>query len=623
MAQTYNFNGVKLVIPGSYVQTTVINAQNGISANGIVALVGEAESGPAYSSLSKDLSGAFFTPDEFSIVQAKFGAGPLVDAFANMVQPFVEPGLVGGPTRIYVLKTNAGTAASRAFTSDGTTPIATFSAWGDGTYGDNIDVKYELGDADKGMRAINFTFKYDQNSDTGSIKISPALEFIADGANFTVVAGTNTLSIQKGSDPAISFPLEGISLSTLVTKKIASYTGTGGALEGLTVNIATDEYKFQPCIGLMDTGTYIINDTETKYVTTYGYQFAQFDSGIVSVSPSFAKAAAAAWGWAGGGTATEVLLQNGAKGSTTQADIKAALAKIEKQRINFVVPLFSRDSVEVDEISGDPLYTIDEVIKDTLTHVVNASKIKANRNRQACLSFWDASESNSAYTLVKQKVADSAVTINTPFQYRSIMAFQQVQVPNAQGVVPTIPFDPWMLAAISAAAQSVAGYRPIFNKALNVIGVVDPNGFNEQYEDALYNGLMPVRLADDSVNQIIVSDQTTYLTPDNNFVYNSFQAVYGSDVIAMTLQQRMQTFVGQSVADVTAGIALNYLKTVLSELLANKWIAPSSDAPSGYKNAKVSINAPVMNVSVEVKESTGIYFVPINLSISAVSSSAQ
>ena len=616
MAQTYNFNGVKLAIPGSYVQTTVINAQSGISANGIVALVGEAESGLAYNdSLSKDLREVAFAPSDLSLVMGLYGSGPIVDAFANMVQPFAEAGLVGGPTKIYILKTNQGSVASRTLMA-GTQEVATFSARNVGKFGNNIAVEVIPGDFVEGMRELAFNFQSDQSSDSGSIKGLPVLKFsAATGTNFSIVVGNNTLTITKGTD-AVEFDLTGYAnIKKLVEQGIGQYTSTGGDLEGLTVVIKN--YEYLPCTGIMDTGTYTLVAEGEQFITTYGYQFNAISSDIVAVSAGFAKIVdtdVADWTWQNGGTKLKVNLTGGAKGATTQADIKAALTKIEKLRINFVVPLFSSNDPE-----GE--YTIQQIAADTVAHVVNASKIKANRNRQACLSYWENTQTSNSYKNVKAFVANGAALLNTPYQYRAIMAFQQVQTPDAQQVMRT--FEPWMLAAIAAGAQSVAGYRPIFNKALNIAGIYDPQGFDEQYEDALYAGLMPVRLADDTVSQIIVSDQTTYLTPDNNFVYNSFQAVYGSDVIAMTLQQRMQTFVGQSVADVTAGVALNYLKTVLAELLANKWIAPSSDAPAGYKNAKVSINAPVMDVSVEVKESTGIYFVPINLSISAVSSSAQ
>jgi hypothetical protein len=199
------------------------------------------------------------------------------------------------------------------------------------------------------------------------------------------------------------------------------------------------------------------------------------------------------------------------------------------------------------------------------------------------------------------------------------VAFQGVKTYDVNGEAKD--FQPWMVAILSAAAQSVAGYRPIFNKGLNVLGINNPDGYEgsiPEQEDALQAGLLVLADAANGVDTVLLSDQTSYLFPDNNFVYNSVQAVYGADVIAMTIQQQMQTFVGQSNADVSSPVALAFLQSVMGTLLVNKWIASSIDAPNGYKNAKVSVNGPVMNVSIEAKESTGIYFIPINLSISAV-----
>jgi hypothetical protein len=203
------------------------------------------------------------------------------------------------------------------------------------------------------------------------------------------------------------------------------------------------------------------------------------------------------------------------------------------------------------------------------------------------------------------------------------VAFQGVRHYDVNGNAKD--FQPWMVSVLAAAAQSVAGYRPIFNKGFNVLGVANPTGYEgsiPEQEDALQAGLLVLADAANGIDTVLLSDQTSYLFPDNNFVYNSVQAVYGADVISMTIQQQMQVFVGQSNADVTSGVALAYLQSIMGNLLVNKWIASSADAPNGYKNAKVSINGPVMNVSLEAKESTGIYFVPINLSISAVKNSA-
>ena len=54
-----------------------------------------------------------------------------------------------------------------------------------------------------------------------------------------------------------------------------------------------------------------------------------------------------------------------------------------------------------------------------------------------------------------------------------------------------------------------------------------------------------------------------------------------------------------------------------------KMTTSSSDAPLGYKNASIQIQAPSMYVNVEAKMSTSLYFIAINLALSAVQQSAS
>lgn len=624
MAQTYNFDGVNIIIPGSYVKTTVINNNTGLATTGVIALVGEADSGPDYSAIAnKDLSDVLFTPDQLGAMRSLFGGGNLVEAFNAAVQPFNETGLTGGPTAIYCIKTNKGTGASAAAKAtialrDGAaTKLADITAKGFGAYGKNINVSVVTGSIDPvtSIKPISLTVKNGTISESFSVNTKAALKFVATGGTTSITVTATTINIQS----TVGALNQTVTLSDYETlKDLVAKISTVVPSAAAVCTIQSADLTYVNPVGLLDRGAFTATSGGADgYVSVCGYEIAQLASQSVDFSPTYDLPVLSSDAYLGStATTTEAPLAGGVTGVSTQADIKAALAKLENVRLNFVVPLFSADGPITAASTPNPSYTIDTVIADTVTHVMNMSKIKARRNRQAFLSYAPA---GGNYSDVKSFVSGSLA--NTPYQYRASMAFQNVQVIDSSGTSTT--FAPWMVATLAAAAQSVAGYRPIFNKAINCSAIFDPTGFNEQYEDALLSGLLVMRLSDSGFSQTFLSDQTTYLFPDNNFVYNSIQAVYGADVIALTLQQQMQTFVGQSVADVTAGVALGFMKSVLSNLLRNKWISPSSDAPAGFKNASISINAPVMNVSVEVKESTGIYFVPINLSISGVSSSAS
>lgn len=306
-------------------------------------------------------------------------------------------------------------------------------------------------------------------------------------------------------------------------------------------------------------------------------------------------------------------LSGGAKGATAAADIIAAIAQMAGVQANIIVPLFSRDATaDISEGLTDAAstYTIDAINAAVKSHCLEYSTPELKRNRLAVLSF------DGAYTEAKSR-AQSLAT------YRCLMAFQRASQVNSAGVIQS--FQPWYTACIAAGMQAGGFYKAIVNKLANIISFTDPAGYDSgspgDVEDALDAGLL--MLTKDNSGNRWVSDQTTYGL-DTNFVYNSFQAVYLADILVLDLADAFQkAFVGQSLADVDAATALTYLYQKMDGYKKLKMIASSDDAPLGFKNAKVSINAPTMSVSVEIKLATAIYFIPISVAISAVTSTAS
>lgn len=311
-------------------------------------------------------------------------------------------------------------------------------------------------------------------------------------------------------------------------------------------------------------------------------------------------------------TASKVFLSGGAKGATLAADVADAMADLEGISVNFVIPLFSRDANDdIEEGLTDPFstYTIDAVNALVKNHILKMSTAKIKKHRTAFLSYW------GDYSEAKKKAGSLA-------HYRVSLCMQKTTQANSQGVVQN--FLPWHTACIAAGMQAAGFYKSITNKFANVISYQDPVGFDSgspgSIEDALDSGLLFLEKA--VVGSKWVCDQTTYGI-DTNFVYNSIQAVYGADLVSLDLADSFQTaFVGQSLADVNASSALSFLATKMDQYKKQKLIAASDDAPLGYKNAKVSINGPIMEVSVEIKLATAILFIPINIEISQVQSAA-
>lgn len=309
-----------------------------------------------------------------------------------------------------------------------------------------------------------------------------------------------------------------------------------------------------------------------------------------------------------------VFLAGGTKGSTSDARFQAAMDALQGVNLNFIVPLFSRDAT-LDIADGltdsGSTYTIAGVNAYCRTHVNLMSTLKRKKHRQAFCSIRDTF--NNAKSAGENLAAA-----------RVSLCFQDVKDVGADGIVQ---FQPWMAAAKAAGMQAAGFYRAIVNKGINITAAVQAaNDYNmvldSNEEDALLSGLLPIKKQDGG-GFAWVSDQTTYLR-DANFVYNSIQAIYAADTIALATAARMQkAFVGQSVADVSAAVGLSALESIMGDMLRLKLVAASDDAPKGYKNAKVTISGPVMLVTIEIKLAGAIYFIPINFQVSQVTQTAS
>lgn len=307
-------------------------------------------------------------------------------------------------------------------------------------------------------------------------------------------------------------------------------------------------------------------------------------------------------------------LAGGLKGGSTNADFTAAIDGLERVRGNFLIPLVSRDAAS-DVADGltesTSSYTIDSVNAYAKTHVLKMSTLKKRKNRQAFVS------KNASFTEARAAAANLA-------SFRVAMAFQDFKQVNSVGNL--YQFQSWMGATLAAGMQAAGFYRAIFNKGVNTSGIVMRDGsFSDrddtQMEDALTSGLLPAQRAATG-GFAFVSDQTTY-GKDSSAVYNSIQAVYVADIIALSTAQRMEgAFVGQSVADISAAIALSFLEGIMADFLRLKLIAPSDDAPKGFKNAVIQISGSAMIVQVEIKLAGAIYFIPISFLVSPVSQRA-
>lgn len=313
---------------------------------------------------------------------------------------------------------------------------------------------------------------------------------------------------------------------------------------------------------------------------------------------------------------TSTFLSGGLRGSTADLDVVNALVQAQRIKSNFTVPLFSQDStgdITAGYTDSGSTYTIAGVNANVASYIALCRQFKVRKPRQAFCSIRDTYVNAKA---AAQLQASHAVS----------MSFMEIQTTNSSGSVAW--FQPWSSAVIAAAMQAAAGYKTIFNKVLNITGVRSPMGDfivedQPSQEDALQNGLLILAPRDSDGALNFVSDQTTY-GADTNFVLNSIQAVYCADTMSMTVATAMeQAFKGQNIADVSAGVAMSFLKSVLGKCKRQKLIAASDDAPTGYKNLSISIQPPAMLVSGEVKPATGLYFIPLKFLLTQPTQTAQ
>ena len=255
-------------------------------------------------------------------------------------------------------------------------------------------------------------------------------------------------------------------------------------------------------------------------------------------------------------------------------------------------------------------YTIDAINALVKSHVLAMSTPKMKRNRVAMLS------KQASYSATKAAAASLS-------NYRANMFFQRSSQVNSLGNVTE--YQPWHAACIAAGMQAAGFNKSLTNKFANVISFKDPAGFDSgnpgDVEDAIDAGLFFMQ--QETAGNKWVVDQTTYGF-DTNFVYNSLQAVYMADVLAIQLSESLEKFaVGQSLADITSAGIVAFISKKMEEYRKLKIIGASDDAPLGYKNVSVSINGPIAEVKLEAKLATAILFIPIELELSQIQSSAS
>lgn len=436
-----------------------------------------------------------------------------------------------------------------------------------------------------------------------SADVSLLVGYAGTTATLSISGHTLSTTVTGGSGANLSVDMSQFNTVKDLASFIGSQPGYTASASAAAQQSPTSSLDKVSAIGIASTAA---SQTPGR-IKSAAFNFAQAMS--TSHSVNFAPTAVAGLP---APSANSAFLSGGAKGGTASIDIVNAVAQLAGIQCNIIVPLFSQDAtadIALGLTDSTSAYTIDSIHALLKNHCIAYSTPKLKRNRIAILSYW------GTYASAKSKAQGLG-------NYRVSFTFQKCSQVNSSGNSQS--FMPWYGAVVAAGMQAGGFYKSITNKLANVISFQDPSGFDSgspgDVEDALDAGMLMLNKV--TSGNRWVSDQTTY-GYDTNFVYNSIQAVYLSDILALDLGQSFQdAFVGKSLADVDAATALSFLAQKMDGYKKLKMIASSDDAPLGYKNAKVSISAPEMDVAVEIKLATAIYFIPISLSLSQVQQSA-
>jgi hypothetical protein len=421
-------------------------------------------------------------------------------------------------------------------------------------------------------------------------------------ATMTISSTTLTTNVTGGSGANLSITLSQYPTVNQLVGFINSQTGYVATCAPSAVQLPPSSLDHVTAIGICSNSTF-----QPGRVKNAVFAFEQ----QLGTSTAVTFAAIAVQGLPDPGALT--YLSGGARGPTLAADIVNCIAQMAGIQVNIIVPLFSQNATaDITAGNTDPgsTYTINAINELLKSHCIQYSTPTLKRNRMAILSY------NDTYANCKAE-AQSLAT------YRCSMTCQQITDVNSQGV--NVLFLPWYASCVAAGMQAGGFYKSIVNHLANVVSFTDPVGYDsgdpDDVSDALSAGLLVLTQTNGGIPW--VSDQTTYGL-DTNFVYNSIQAVYLSDILSLDLAQSFQTaIVGKSVADVSAGSALSFLQQRFDFYKKAKIVTSSNGAPLGYTNASVIISAPSMYVNVEALLTTSIYFVAINLDLSPVQQSAS
>lgn len=583
-----NFAGASLVDPGSYTDVQIAQSGAAAPALGIVALIGESEEGPAFVNES-GLSAVSYGPDEFHAMVEKYGSGELVDAAKLAISPSNDPQIRGGAQEIVLLKTNNSTVAQLVI-PQGASPFGTLSAKRAGVPGNSVAYQCSI----VGGQAIITLSRLD----TGVKEVSSPLggaavltlqctDATATTATVVIAASQLTTSV-AGATAAQSLVLDLKRFPTV--RQLVDFLNSQ---PGYAASTPTAALGARPTSELDNTPSHDI-----KVAYTIKKDFAE-------VAAFFSKSALVNFAPAAGAsglpsTKAKTYLTGGTKGSTSAAAVQTCIDALLKRRVNFIVPLFSRDAASdiADGLTdSSSTYSIAAIHQGVAAHCNQAATIKGRKERQGFVGFKD-----TFLNSVEASAQLSAARVQCQIQDVDVLSASTGLIALKQ---------PHMAAVISASMKASApvGLPNTFKQPL-IDGFshadFDPETMSEK---AIEANLSFIENAPKGGFRFKIDNSTYSLIDGTEWANNRPSVLYAADTAAYSIRLSTERFVGQRNSDISEETVKNQMVTIMDSLKTAGIIVASSANPKGYKDLTVKINGSIVNIGVTLILVEGIEFV--------------
>jgi hypothetical protein len=573
MAIIINFAGASLRKPGAYSRVKIAQGGAAQAQLGVVALIGEADEGDDFTA-ETGISAVTFSPEQFEAVRNKFVTGTLVDNARIVLAPSNDPDILGGAQQIVVLKTNASVKATDTIASYGVV-----NAKRAGAPGNNIS--YEIVDV-AGQRVI--TIK-DIINDIEEISDAIGGQIVMD---LTVADGSATAATLTITDTTLATTVTGAATAPDLSIDLTQFNTVGQVADfintqtGYTANVTAGQ-ELQPPTVFDNVTAVDIFDPAVYDILRDAQDIINFfeESVLVDFVPDAAIVGVPV-------VTAQTFLSGGALGATSNAAIQAALDECAKARINFIVPLFSRDATsDITDGLTDPTsaYTIDAIHANLRSHVAQQSTVKGRKERQGYASF----KGSFADTKEKSAALGSA---------RVALNFQDIDVTNSLGELVTA--QPHSLATINAGmkAAAVVGLSNL-NKLIQASGHTHVDFDPEvDFDEAIDANLSYVENGPGGGIRFAI-DNSTYGQTTNAWIFNRPSVLYASDTAAFTIRFNTEQFVGRRNSDVTPTNVESLLISVMDSLRGSGIIVPDANTNGkGFKDLTVDFTGSIINTSV-------------------------